>query len=79
MRTSSITEESADIEFPSTSNDDEVICKLLSALPLASESVPSTDDVSGVNDESKETVSITKSKPEVLSFGKFFFVQFIVY
>lgn len=83
----------ADIEFPSTSTsdeieiisqpDDEMICKLLSALPLASESVPNTDanaDKCNSNDEntlakqpSMECVAATEScEIDVLSLGKYF-------
>lgn len=83
----------ADIEFPSTSTsdeieiisqpDDEMICKLLSALPLASESVPNTDDDNNddkcnLNDENTfeqqslmECVAATEScEIDVLSLGK---------
>lgn len=80
----------ADIEFPSTSTsdeieiisqpDDEIICKLLSALPLASESVPNTDDNGdkcNLNNEntfekrsSTECIAVTECEVDVLSFGK---------
>lgn len=68
----------ADIEFPSTSTDDEVICKLLSALPMASETVPNIDAAADVcnldEDNSFDQLSsreyVTESEADVQPMGK---------